>query len=235
MKKSILSLLTFSLLSLSLNIGHAAEVGPLSDDATKAQAEKGTSSLLSAILTKLGSIQDLSFDLNIDTSLPGLPLDNSKVSLEVPLTDDIESHIGSATDKPNFFLGEKGLVIVASAEIKRSEAQVALQAQMSFKNAVGKASYLPISVAMAGYPNLKLRVSGISVSSLLNDPSSAEGRAMPLGEKIQGACNADLMKIKARNGNEGEKEVWAPLQKCTFVATYNKDKKSYDVKMNLKN
>ncbi len=206
------------------------------ENAAPTPEEKGTADLLAQILSKLGAVRDLRFDINLDTSLPGNHLADSFVSLDLPLKDAIQTHIGvKPTEKPNFFIGNQGLLIGAEADVKRKQETLHVQAKIQFKNQQGSAVTLPLQVEFEKYPHLKVRMHNIVISTVIADEKNAEGKALPLGQVIQGRCVADVRDSFIDDGSGQARESWKAFTACQFTATFNKTKNKYDVSMRLKN
>lgn len=199
-------------------------------------SEKALNAVISSLLQKIGAIENLKFDINIDSTLSGLPIGDSSVSLSVPLMDEAKANIGIIGDSknPNLFIGRKDLMIVVDGQLKRDADNIKASGSVSFKDERGRSSYMPVTVAIDKYPNLKIRTSGISVSSELSANVDTGSKAFPLGEALSGNCQAEVRIGQIVKGGKTE-ETWKSLDKCSFSATYNKETQRYDVKARFAN
>lgn len=196
--------------------------------------------LVQQILEKVGSVEERKFDINIDTTLPGIPVGDSFVSLDVPLHEDISTSVGStsvgeaASQQPNFEIRGAGTLIHGEASISRNQGKIHVHAGLSFKTAEGAPSFVTLFAAVDKFPRLEVRVHSLQFKTALTEEKKAASKVMPLGEVIQGNCRADILVGSVNKGLISEKKAWKPLEFCSFDANYNQDRSKYDVKMRFK-
>lgn len=194
--------------------------------------QKGMEEILSNVLEKLDSFQELKFIIDIDTTLKGIPLNDSSVYVELDMNDSIEIDIGNESAKIE--IGNASTLLLANAAVDRTEDNLTLSSSLKFKDTSSNIRMLTASLIPKQGPSIKVKLEEISLKSKVSEDLNS-GK-FPLGDKIEGACKGEIRTAYSLGTRKTPaQEKWSPILECSFVAKYNSEDEKYDVTLKFKN